>query len=301
MMEQKRKGDYSTRQGVTTRPILKSNVQSVQVLHSLLRCFDHFMKLVVHVKAGVYTWTEEKASYDNPFLKKAKQELQDKIKLLGIKWDIPDSAGKGGTTTNGNVARSLLLIPPARNCILTDEDISTEEQGILKDYGMRLAVILRVISCKKSVNVDAFKKYCISTHLFLMKSFPEKYSRKNKKTWISIPPTLHKVLSHGWELMERNDECGLGALDEAGLEANTKILRIIRTRLSRKTSQSANIRDTLRRLWLGSDPKIHKERLAVQPYCRLCKNDGHGTRYCPSKKTNSDNTEDDKLFYSFLK
>ena len=25
-----------------------------------------------------------------------------------IKWDIPDSSGKGGTTTTGNVARELL-------------------------------------------------------------------------------------------------------------------------------------------------------------------------------------------------
>ena len=50
----RQKGDYSERQGQTSKPILKEEILSVQVLHSLLRCFDHFMKIVTYVKAGVY-------------------------------------------------------------------------------------------------------------------------------------------------------------------------------------------------------------------------------------------------------
>ena len=49
-------GDYPERQGITSKPILKEEILSVQVLHSLLRCFDHFMKIVTYVKAGVYNW-----------------------------------------------------------------------------------------------------------------------------------------------------------------------------------------------------------------------------------------------------
>ena len=50
----KERGDYPERQGITSKPILKEEILSVQVLHSLLRCFDHFMKILTYVKAGVY-------------------------------------------------------------------------------------------------------------------------------------------------------------------------------------------------------------------------------------------------------
>ena len=44
----KQKGDYSTRKGLIKKPIASHDVVSVQVLHALLRCFDHFMKTVIH-------------------------------------------------------------------------------------------------------------------------------------------------------------------------------------------------------------------------------------------------------------
>ena len=53
------------------------------------------MKIVTYVKAGVYNWSASN-THDKSYLKVAKQGLQDKIKEMGLKWDIPDSAGKGG-------------------------------------------------------------------------------------------------------------------------------------------------------------------------------------------------------------
>ena len=52
----KRKGDYNVRQGITSKPLLKTSILSVQVLHSLLRILDHFMKIIVHVIAGHFEW-----------------------------------------------------------------------------------------------------------------------------------------------------------------------------------------------------------------------------------------------------
>ena len=52
----KRKEDYNIRQGVTNKPIATNSVKSSQVLHALLRSFDHFMKTAVHVKAEVFDW-----------------------------------------------------------------------------------------------------------------------------------------------------------------------------------------------------------------------------------------------------
>ena len=54
----KASGDYNIRGGLTTKPIPTSGVKSVQVLHGLLRSFDHFMKVCVHLLAHVYDWSE---------------------------------------------------------------------------------------------------------------------------------------------------------------------------------------------------------------------------------------------------
>ena len=116
--------------------------------------------------------------------------------------------------TTGNVARRLMLIPQARNYLLNDPDIPSSMQVILKGYGKRLAVILGVISSKKPIQLNFFKQYCIATYQFLIKSFP----------CTSVTPTVHKVLAHGWELIEKNDGCGLGSLDESGqLALNQRI------------------------------------------------------------------------------
>ena len=87
------------------------------------------------------------------------------------------------------------------------------------------------------------------------------------------------------QLIENNDGFGLGNLDESGLEANNKILRHIRINLSRKTNQDDNITDTLRRLWYGSDPIVHQERLKARPFCKHCRVHGHGSKYCSVKRS----------------
>ena len=75
----KHKNDYDIRQGVTNKPIATNSVKSSEVLHALLRSFDHFMKTVVHVKAGVFDWSESPTSRNKQFLDNAKAEIKKKI------------------------------------------------------------------------------------------------------------------------------------------------------------------------------------------------------------------------------
>ena len=100
------------------------------------------------------------------------------------------------------------------------------------------------------VNVPEYRNQCTELYLFLIQSFPRVKDKHLKGPWISINPSLHKHLAHSWELIELNGDHGLGYLDESGMEGNNKILRGIRTNLSRKTSQNANLTDTIRRMWL---------------------------------------------------
>lgn len=295
----KRTGDYSVRAGVTARPIATNQVVSIQVLHGLMRSLDMFMKIVVHLVACVYDWTESKVSHNYRFLERARSDLQKKIKdSTGIKWDYADSTGQSGTTTTGNNCRRLLHDVDVRK-LVTDcvPEMSRTKMEVLSQ---RLSIILRVLSSKRKVDVEKYKNYCIETNVFLLTQFPRVIHKNLPGPWISITPSVHKVLAHSWELIQFNDGHGLGNLDESGLEACNKILRSIRKTLSRKISQDANLTDTLHRLWLASDPVVNAERVKSKSFCKICQVRGHHTRYCPEKIYFSVEKEEDALFTSLL-
>ena len=84
---------------------------------------------------------------------------------------------------------------------------------------------------------------------------------------------------------------------ESGLEANNKVLRSIRLKLARKTSQLANLNDVINRMFLGSDPKVNIVRMKAQPFCKHCNEHGHSSQYCKVKNpTMGPLTNDNSLF-----
>ena len=294
----KRRNDYSVRAGVTARPIATNQVVSIQVLHALMRSVDFYMKIIVHLSACVFEWSESKASHNNRFLERARTDLQKKIKdSTGIKWDYADATGESGTTTTGNNCRRLLHDPSVRN--LVTSQVPEANRNKMEILGQRLSIILRVLSSKRKVDVEKYKQYCIDTNVLFITEFPRVIHTDLPGPWISITPSVHKVLAHSWELIQHNDGHGLGNLDESGLEGCNKILRSIRKTLSRKISQDANLTDTLNRLWLASDPVVNAERLKAKPFCKTCQVKGHHTRYCPEKLCCTVQNEEDTLFASF--
>ena len=117
----KKTQDYHVRFGQTTKPIAiaSCDVNTYQILHALLRLFDIFMNTTVHCKARVFTWSVPDSSRMKEFIKTARLQLQEHIKnCLNIKWDFPDSTGKGGTSTKGNIARELLFNKVNRDIIV---------------------------------------------------------------------------------------------------------------------------------------------------------------------------------------
>ena len=294
----KRPRDYDQRAGLVSKPIPTNETKSVQVLHALLRSFDHFMKVAVHLRAAVFDWSESPTSINQQFLKNAKSDIQSYIEVvIGEKWDVPDGTGKGGTTTTGNTARKILHHRHNRDVVV--KLMPEQYQSIMSQFGQHLSVILRLFCSSEAINVKEYRKLCTNLYLFLLRSFP--HISQKPGTWISITPSVHKLLGHSWELIILNEGCGLKNLDESGLEGNNKILRSIRQNLARKTSQTANLVDTINRMWLGSDPQVNEVRLQTQPFCKHCNEHGHSSRYC---KINSPMfgpvSSDDALFDSCL-
>ena len=66
-------------------------------------------------------------------------------------------------------------------------------------------------------------------------------------------------------------------------------------KLSRKTSQGSNLVDTLRRMWIASDPIVNAERLKTKPICHICSTTGHSARCCKLLQASEAST-DDTLF-----
>ena len=124
-------------------------------------------------------------------------------------------------------------------------------------------------------------------------------SQDKNSSWVSITPSVHKLLAHSWELIDSNNGYGLGSLDESGLEGCNKLVRNIRTCIARKTSQKDNVVDTIKRMWLASDPLVQIERKKARNVCKVCSWEGHTARSCPLDRATV-STEDDALFYDLL-
>ena len=180
-------------------------------------------------------------------------------------------AGKGGTTTTGNTAKKILF-HGGRKAVI--EMLPERYQQSMSQFGEYLAVILRLFSSDLKINIAKYKELCTSLYVLILESFP----------WARITPSVHKLLAHSWELIERNDCRGLKNFDESGLEANNKILRTVRLNLARKTSQNDNLKDCVNRMWLGSDPQINLITFKPQPFCTHCSDYGHSLRYCKIKQ-----------------
>ena len=73
----------------------------------MLRLFDFIVRLIVLLRAGVFTFSDNRNKLGNnaQFFQRAKQDLITKVKeSFHLTIQLPDSAGKNGTSTNGKMA-----------------------------------------------------------------------------------------------------------------------------------------------------------------------------------------------------
>lgn len=207
---------------------------------STLHCKIRFMECLLHIAYNMDFKESSARSNEN---KNAKQNKKKFIqysmkKTLGINVDVVKQ-GTGNTNT-GNTARRFFAEPQvvAKICQL-DERLVT-----------RFAIILQVLASGQEIDAVKFDQYALET----AQLYVDLYS------WYFMPPTVHKVLMHGGDIIT-SSFLPIGRYSEEAQEANNKVFRNARSHNSRWSSQCNNNEDIIHYLLVSSDPLISSLRL----------------------------------------
>ena len=84
--------------------------------------------------------------------------------------------------------------------------MTDEEKEKIRSLMQRLAVVNRVMSSDSVVKVLEFRSYCLETYEQILNDFP----------FASVSETVHRLLSHTWEFVVLNGNCGLLRQGEGG-------------------------------------------------------------------------------------
>ena len=98
--------------GVTKEPMIEfEDIAMLSPLHSTLRFFDFLLKIIYHLHAKLFIWSDDKRVLSDRYeaLKYSKDTVRNYIKEhTNVAVDVPDATGRGGTSTTGNVVHTLL-------------------------------------------------------------------------------------------------------------------------------------------------------------------------------------------------
>ncbi|XP_055704090.1 uncharacterized protein LOC129808882 [Phlebotomus papatasi] len=127
--------------------------------------------------------------------------------------------------------------------------VSSEITGIKEELITRLRNLLLAISSGKLLDPGKFERYAMKTAEIYVKEYG----------WYKMPPTLHKVLFHGHQVIAKS-QFPIGHLSEEPQEALNKEVYRIRRNNTRKYSRTAANQDLINGLIVGSDPVISHYR-----------------------------------------
>lgn len=205
---------------------------TIGTLHTIINVVSMFYNIAC--RKEIKKW-QVRGDKDKIQLRKNVAFYKERIfKATGVKYDEPRQGGSG-TSSTGGACRKMLENPKKLAEVLE----------LNEDFVCRVAVLLKVISCKTPINSKKFGEYCTEVY----KRYIELYD------WYYMPVTLHKLLAHGAEIID-SLPLSLGMMTEEGAESRNKYYRRYREFHARKTSREANMRDVMVRSQISSHPRI---------------------------------------------
>ena len=268
---------------LTHQPISTIDINSASPLHSYTCVFRWYNLVIYHLSSKTTEWSPTSARIKSS-MRFVRAIIQEQT---GLKVDQPDS--RGGTSSTGNVARKAFSDKcKYLECVLSLVDV--QHRAALSRIHAQLGATLRILNSDRKINTNELGNMCRATYLLILESFP----------WVSITPSLHKLLAHSEELIrDCNSGYGLKCFSEERLESCNKLVRRFRENLSRKNSFESNIMDIFVRLSSESDPALLSFRKVL--VCERCGESGHIKKTCCSMQDEyTSETGIDGLIYSLM-
>lgn len=205
-------------------------------LHARINCMECLLRIAYRL--DFKQWAA-RSNEHKEMLQTRKKNIQNRFKdELSLLIDIVKQGS--GTTNDGNTARKFFEFPNKTAAIT----------GLDEDLIKRFAVILQTITSGERINVIKFKDFARKT----AEKYVELYD------WYYMSSTVHKLLIHGADIIEKNDIVPIGALSEEASESRNKDFRKFREHHSRKRSRQDSNQDILNMLLVSSDPFISAQR-----------------------------------------
>ena len=144
-----------------------------------------------------------------------------------------------------------------------------QRDGILKLHN-QLSILLRIISCKRFINIERYKQHVQDTMHNITTNFP--------LTMLNHTP--HGAIQHSCELIQMKGGRSLGGYSEEGLEANNKDVKHFLEHLSRKSDSNKKLEDVHHRILERSDPYVCHitPKQCSNKICSMCKSNDNTIR-----------------------
>ena len=219
---------------------------------STLHCWIRFFEYILHIgyRIDIKKWQARKGD-DKEAMKKRKRQIQEEmLKDWKLEVDVPKV--NSGNSNDGNTAR-VAFGDPEKFSRITKVDCE-----LIK----KCSLILSLMASGLQINPVAFKKLCHETAELHVKCYP----------WYYMPPTIHKVLIHGDQVINKL-LLPIGQYSEEAQESLNKVVRNARLKHARKISREVTMVDQIHYLLQLSDPVIstlraedlHRKRKKLSP------------------------------------
>lgn len=240
----RKKNDYEVRAGLTTEPLSTSDHHYITLTHQYINGTTWYLNIFYRISSNLLVWTI-RGEENQAKLKVAKYSVLKHIEEnTGLKLDQCDSSsGNTGTSTTGSQGRRFFSYELREKVIGC---LPNKYKNIMNWLMKTYSVILRAVSSTQQVNVDELKKITREFTLFVAEEL----------AWIEYNLTVHNLIFHSAELIERNNGIALGELSEEALESCNKDVRNYREFLARKIGHIPNLTDVFNRLYIRSDPLL---------------------------------------------
>ena len=212
-----------------------ASTRSLKLGLSSLHCWIRSFEFILHLgykmenKTFLARSAEEKES-----VARRKAEIQRKFReQLSLVVDTPKQGF--GNTNCGNTGRRAF----------EESKVFSDITGVDEEVIVRIKNILKVVCSGYEIDILRFKDYCLATSERIIELYG----------WYTMPPTIHKLLEHGYQVAEILD-LPVGMYSEEAQEAQNKEIRNARLSHTCKISRKNAMKNQFQFLLIRSDPVV---------------------------------------------